>query len=70
MKALQLHQVISATTVTISALTVRARMSGAKISRTRAGLAVAVAVFQRSGSCTKARTMKATAAGSRPNIST
>jgi hypothetical protein len=70
MKALQVHQVISAITATMSALAVRARMSGAKISRTRAGLAVAAAAVQRSGSLMNARTANATAAGSRPNIST
>ena len=67
---MQVHQVISATTATISALTVRARTPGAKISRTRAGAALAVAVAQRSGSRTKKRTTKATAAGIRPNSST
>ncbi len=70
MKALQLHQVISAITATMSALIVRARMSGAKISRTRAGAAVAAAASSVSGSLMKARTTKATAAGTRPNNST
>jgi hypothetical protein len=50
MKALQVHQVINAITATMSALMVRARMSGAKISRTRAGAAVAAAAAHRSGS--------------------
>jgi hypothetical protein len=70
MNALHVHQVISAVTATMRALKVRARMAGANISRTRAGAAVAAVAAQRSGSLMKARTMKATAAGIRPNIST
>ena len=70
MNALQVHQVINATNVTMSALTVRLRMPGAKISRTRAGAALAVAAAQRSGSRMNMRTTKATPAGSRPKSST
>src|ERR1041384_5456727 len=68
--ALQVHHVISAITATINALAVRARTPGAKISRTRAGAARAVAFAQRSGSRTKKRTTNATAAGINPNSST
>src|SRR6187399_734620 len=70
MKALQVHQVMSATKVTMSALTVRLRIPGAKISRTRAGAALEAAAVQRSGSWMNMRTTNATAAGSRPNKST
>ena len=70
MNALQVHQVISATNVTMSALTVRLRIPGAKISRTRAGAPVAAAEVQRSGSWMNMRTTNATPAGSRPNSST
>src|SRR5690242_16603022 len=70
MNALHVHQVINAITATMSALTVRERISREKISRTRAGAAVAAVAVHRSGSFTKARTMNATAAGRRPNINT
>ena len=70
MNTLQLHQQIRAVSVTMSALRVRGGMPGAKISRRRAGAAVAATDFQRSGSLTNSRTRNATAAGSSPNSST
>ena len=70
MKALQLHQVSSATITTISALRVLGQMSGAKISRSRGGGAVAAAFSQRSGSLTRVRIQNAKAAGSKPKSST
>ena len=69
--ALQVHQVISATSVTMSAL------RGARTHSGREDLAQrvparrgAVAAAQRSGSRTNARTTNATPAGIRPNSST
>ena len=69
MKALQLHQPISATTTVKAPMIVEWRCSPLKISRS-ATLLEARAFSQRSGSCTKKRTMKAAAAGSRPNRNT
>ena len=70
MKALQLHQVSSATTATISPLRVLRQMSGAKSSRRRGGGAEAAVRSQRSGSLTSVRIQNANAAGISPKMRT
>src|SRR5579884_3454657 len=70
MNALQLHQVISAVTAVAKPLIVSARNCGLNSLDTRGRLTCAAVDFQRSGSFTKTRTRKATAAGIRPDRNT
>ena len=70
MKTLELHHIKRAVSAMRKPLRVRRRYSGVKRSRTRGGATVAATCFQRSGSFTKMRTRKATAAGMRPQRKT
>ena len=71
MKALQLHQVMSAMTAIAKPLSVaRAVLGREQLGDARAARALAAACFQRSGSLTNRRTMNATAAGTSPHRNT
>src|SRR5580700_1407946 len=70
MKALQLHQVMSATVAIRRPLTVMARYAGVNSSDKRGAAAEAAALFHRSGSLTNIMTRNASAAGTRPNRNT